>query len=193
MSLINCEDAARLAMRRLVKVLREQLATEAAAINDLGLPIPVPPAAAYYRLGTEDDMVKVLEAHGAACFIVPTSPNVEQDARTGSATVHGRLDKTQWRIIFLFKRYAGHDPVVIDGYEISQTEAVWELADRLRGAAQLTLFKHAPNTDAIHAINVDTTLADYLPLVNGALTGRAVLEVTVTQDVLVPQPARTIP
>lgn len=193
MSLIACEDANRLVMRRLVKVLREQLATEAEALNDLGLPLPIPPAAAYYRLGTEDDMTRVLEAHGAACFIVPTSPNVEQDKRTGSATVHGRLDKTTWRVIFLFKRYAGHEPLTIDGYEISQTEAVWELADRLRGAAQLTLFKHAPNADAIHWINVDTTLADYLPLQNGALTGRAVLEVTVTQDVLVPQPAYTLP
>lgn len=193
MSLILCEEANQRTMRRLVKVLREMLPAEAEEVNDLPIPLPIPPAPCYFRMGTEEDMTRVLNGAGAGCFIVPSNPNVEQQGRTGSTTVHGRLDATEWRIIFLFKAPAGHVPFEVDGYEITQTEAVWELADRIRAAAQLVLFKHAPNQTDIHSLDVITTIADYIPLANAGLTGRAVLEVRVLQDVVVPQPRYTLP
>lgn len=188
MALILAEEAPRRALRRLIASLRYGLPLEAPALNDLPFPLPLPPPTCYFQLGTSEDMARILAGPGAGVFVFPNSPNQLLEPRTGSAQQHGRLDRSEFKIVCLFRALAGHEVVEQDGYELSSTEVVYQTADRIRGALVLALSKYAIDQDNIHDLTILTHYADYQPTNNGALTGRAVLEVRITQDVLLPQP-----
>ena len=191
MPYIPAEQAPRRALRRLIAALRYGLPLEAEAINDLPFPLPVPPPTCYFQLGSQEDINRILAGPGSGVFVYPNTPSQLMEPRTGTSTEHARLDQSEFKIVLLFRMLAGHEAVTQDGYELSSTEVLHQTADRLRGAIMMALTKYAIDTDNIHDLVVLTHYADYQPINNGALTGRAVLEVKVTQDVLVPQPTYT--
>lgn len=192
MAYIPAAESQRRLVERLIKVLRAKLATEAAALNAgegaTGNPIPVPPHPAYFRLGTEADIESILPTSTACVMIVPTGAADVTEDRTGTPTEHARLDTSTWRVVLLFRVTSAWEPIVTDGVKLLQSEVVWRMADRMRAALMLTLTKYAANGDDIHDLRVVNHYADYTALKNGQLTGRAVLEVEIKQDVLLPQP-----
>lgn len=189
MAYIPCELAADRAVERLLKVLRAKLADEAAALPSLaGNPLPVPPPPAYLRLGTESEIAAVLNAHNAALFVVPSGATEQMEPRSGNPDNHARLDRSSWRVILLFKVTNAHEPLVVDGHELLASEVTYKRAQWIKSAMMMTLLKYATDSDNIHNIEVITHFADYSVINNTTLTGRAVLELEVWQDVLVPQP-----
>lgn len=191
MGLILAEEAPRRALRRLIAALRYGLPLEAPALNDLPFDLPVPPPPCYFQLGSAEDVSRILSGAGSGVFVYPNTPSQLLEPRTGSTTQHGRLDRSEFKIVCLFRALAGHEAVEQDGYVLSSTEVTYQIADRLRGALVLALSKYAIDQDNIHDLTILTHYADYQPANNGSLTGRAVLEVRVTQDVLLPQPTYT--
>jgi len=191
MPYILAQEAPRRALRRLIAALRYGLPLEAVAINDLPFDLPVPPPEGYVQLGTQEDVQRILMGAGCGVFVYPNSPSQLMSPRTGTSSEHARLDQSEFKVVLLFRRLAGHEPVTQDGYELSPTEVIYQTADRLRGALMMALAKYAIDEDNIHDLVVLTHYADYQPINNGDLSGRAVLEIKVTQDVLVPQPTYT--
>jgi hypothetical protein len=186
------QHAGRRALERLIKVLRAELEDELALLNDTGNDIPLP--GAYHMLGLETDIAQILTASRSACFVYPAEPTLTEAKRTGDGTQRGQIDKTLIRVVILFRAPAGIDPAMtFDGQQLTRTEAIWQFADRLRGAALLVLYRHAPNADDIHAVEVLANNADVILLNNNDLTGRAILDVEVTQNVLVPQALWSLP
>lgn len=186
MSLIPKSVANRHALERIVSILRAKLGEEVDTLNDTGNQIPVPIPAAYHMLGSEEDIAMILNGSGSACFVYPSAPTQSQDPRTGDGTVRGRLDISQYRIVILFRKPAGFEPITFEGQELSQTEIVWRMADVLRGGVIECLHKYAVNADHIHEINIISDLADIVVINSSETTGRAVIEVEVWQDVSVP-------
>lgn len=193
MALIPKGIANRRALERLVSVLRTQLAGEVAALNDTGNVVPTPIAGAFHMLGAEEDIERILSGSGSACFIYPAAPTQSQDPRTGDGVQRARLDISQYRIVILFKAPGGYEALSFEGHPLTKTEVVWRLADVLRGAVVNALHKHAVNADHLHEINVTSDLADLIVINNAGLTGRAVVEVEVWQDVSIPMSTFTLP
>lgn len=191
MAYIPAAESQRRATERVLKVLRAKLAEEANALNvgegATGNTLPIPPDPAYFRLGTEADIEAILNSHNAGVMIVPSGAADITEDRTGTPEVYGRLDTSTWRVILLFRKPAGWAPIITAGHKLLDSEVVWRLADRMRGAMMLTLAKYARNENDIHDLRVVNHYADYTALKNGALTGRAVLEIEIKQDVLLPQ------
>lgn len=192
MTVIDKSDATRRAMRRIVHVLRLQLPQSVTSANDLNNELPVPPSDAYHTLGVESDVENILKSKRSACFVYPTQ-TVSRDRRTGDGVERGRIDVTVFNIAILFRKPAGFNPIVIGGTALTATEVMWEYADRLRAGMIECLYKYAPNSVDIHALEVLSDLADVLTITAGELTGRANLQVEVTQNVKVPMATWTIP
>lgn len=192
MPYIPAAEAQRRLSERLIKVLRAKLADEANALNAgegaTGNPLPIPHHSAYFRLGNDADIERVLSATGSCVMITPTGEVDQTEARTGDASVYSRLDRSRWRVLLLIRAPVGFTNIVVDGVALLPAEVLYKLADRMRGALMLTLAKYAIDQDAIHDLKVVNHYADYSVLRNATLTGRAVLEIEVTQDVLMPQP-----
>lgn len=193
MSVINSNKATRLALYRLVKVLRAEIETELATLNDTGNIISTPSADSYFVTGTEQEMNQILLANNSACFIYPLGPSTVTAPRTGDGTVRAKLHTTIIRVVFLFKKPAGYTTYSLEGKDLTLTEIMLHMTDRLMGAASDVIYKHAVNLTDIHEVNIISQYADVVTLNNNDLIGRAILEVEVLQDVLVPMPAYTIP
>ena len=192
MAEIEAAVAGRRALERLVEVLRATLGDELAPLNDTGNSIPAP--GAYHMLGLETDIARVLTAARSACFVYPYQETVISAKRTGDGTKRGLIYTTTYRVVILSRAPAGIDPpMTFDGQTLTRTEACWQFADRLRGAALQAVYKHAPNADGIHAVEILANTADVVLLNNAELTSRAVLDVEVTQNVLVPQALWSLP
>lgn len=184
--------ANRRAMERIVSILRLKLQEEVDLLNDTGNVIPVPPPEAFHMLGNEEDIERILAGTGVACFIYPASPTQSQDPRTGDGINRGRLDVSSYRIVILFKALAGYEQIEFESYPLSQTETTGRFADILRGATIDCLHRYAVNQDHIHEINVTSDLSDFIVLNNSELTGRAIIEVEIWQDVFVPMSSFSI-
>lgn len=189
MAYIPCEMASDRAVERIIKVLRAKLADEAATLPALGgNKLPIPPDVAYLRLATEGDIATVLNAHNAALFVVPSGAVEQMEPRSGNPDKFARLDRSAWRVILLFKVTNAHESLDVEGYKLLATEVTYKRAQWIKSAMMMTLLKYAINEDDIHHIEIITHFADYSVINNTNLTGRAVLELEVWQDVEVPQP-----
>jgi len=192
MPLIPKSVANRRAMERLISVLRLELGNEVAILNDTGNQIHVPNPQAFHMLATEEDISKILQGWGSGCFVYPSGPTVSQDMRTGNGNVRGSLDVSSYRIVILFKSPAGYSDVVFEGINLARTEVISRMADILRGGVIEVLYKHSVNQTHIHEIKVTSDLSDIVILNNSDLTGRAVIEVEILQDVSLPMSSFSI-
>ena len=191
MNEILIQDAQAGAVARLVKVLRARFNAEAAALNASRtppLPIKEVPPDAVWRLGVESDIDQSLKLHGISIFVMPTGAAELSDARTGSSVVFGKLDRSTWRVLLMFSAPGAFVPPVYDGVPLRPSEMAYEVALLYKAALILTLSKYATDSDAVHELKILDSYADYVPLANAALTGRAALTIEVTQNVLLPQP-----
>lgn len=187
MAVIDAAEANRLALYRLASVLGAGLADEVALLNDTGNTCPVPGAAQWYIAPSETILTEVLNAQDVAGFIYPLGPSVRQDARTGAANGdRAMLYLTTYRVIVLFKTPAGWTAYSVAGREVLESELVFHLADRVRGAMLRVVYRDAQADDTIHQVEVTAQFADLVTLNNNQLTGRAVLDIEVLQDVAVP-------
>lgn len=192
MAEINASTATRQALYRLVKVLKAQVATEVALLNDTGNMIPLPLDVDYYVAGSEEEFSRILTANNAACFIYPLSPSVVEAPRTGDGTQRAKLHRTTFRVLYVFKFPAAYTNYQVEGRNVTHTELVFHLSDRIMGGALNVIYKHAVNLTDIHEVEILNQYADVVTLNNNDLTGRAVLEIDVLQDVVVPMPLYTI-
>ena len=182
MSVINGNKATRLALYRLVKVLKAGMATEIATLNDTGNAIILPTADTYFVAGSDQEMNQILTAHTAACFVHPPGPSIVTAPRTGDGTVRAKLHTTIIRVVYLFKKPAGYTAYSLEGKPLTGAEIVFHMADRIMGAAHDVIYKHAVNLTDIHEVNIIAQYADIVTVNNNDLTGRAILEVEVLQD-----------
>lgn len=192
MAEINASVATRSAMYRLVKVLKAELATEVALLNDTLNAAPLPQELDYYVAGTEAELANILTANNAACFIYPLTPSTIEARRTGDGDQRGKLYRTTFRVMFVFRNPAAYETYVVEGRNVTLTELIYHLSDRISGGALNVIYKHAVNLNDIHEVEVLNQYADVVTLNNNELTGRAILEVEVLQSVLVPMPSYTI-
>lgn len=191
MNEIPIEFSQERALARLAKVLRKKFNAEVQGLNlQRAMPLPTVdlPDDAVWALGTQDNIAETMKLHGIGIFIMPDGAAELRDARTGSAQVYGRLDRSTWRVLLLFQRVAAYQAQVIDGQELRASEMVAHLAMLYKGALVLALAKYVVDSDAIHELKVLNSYADYTPSENDELVGRASLTVEITQNVLLPQP-----
>jgi hypothetical protein len=186
METIDASLAQRKALYRLVKVLKQELAAEVAILNDTENVANIPADDSYYVAGMEQDIERVLTAKTSACFIYPIGPSVVESARSGDGTQRAKLHITEYRIVFMFKKPAGFSDYIVEGRKVTLTELVFHLSDRIMGGALKVVYKHAQNSEDIHEVEVTNQYADVITTNNNELTGRAILEVQVLQDVFVP-------
>jgi len=142
----------------------------------------------YFVAGQDSEMNRLLSSKDNLCFVVPTAPSVVTSPRTGNGTIRGKLHTAVFRVAFLFKRPAGYESYSRDGYEVTEQELVYHMADRIRGAALLAAYKYAVDEDNIHEVDVLTAYADIVVVENNKLMGRAILEISVLQNVEIPMP-----
>jgi hypothetical protein len=194
MSLIDASVASRLARYRLIEVLKAEMPAEIALLNDTNNTITLPDDQSYFVTATELEMNAILNSQNAGCFVFQLGPSTFTAARTGDGNKRARLEQTVFRVVYLFRSPAGWETYTADGDRpVNKTELVWHLADRIMGAALEVIYKHAVNTTDVHSVEVVSQTSDVVTVNNNDLMGRAVLEIQVLQDVLVPMPAYTIP
>lgn len=193
MSEVNIQTSTRQGIYRLIKVLKAELANELSLLNDTLNDINIPDEKLYFVSGTEAEMNSILSASQCACFIYQVGPSTFTASRTGDGNKRARLQTTIYRIVYLFDKNGAWNTYSADGDRgVNLTELTYHQADRIAGAATMVLYKHAVNETDIHEINVVSLDASVVAPNNDSLMGRAVIEVEVMQDVLVPMPAYTI-
>lgn len=186
--MIKAEEATRRAQYRLMKVFKSKLQDEADPLNDTNNTLPLPLDTGYYVAGSDEDMTKLLNADVNCCFIVPTGPSVVTAPRSGDGNVRGKLYTTVFRVTFLFKKYGAYETYTVEGKPATYSELMYHTADRIRGAALLAVHKYAVDTDNINAVDILTQYADIVVVENNKLVGRAILEVSVLQNIEIPMP-----
>ena len=192
MAPIKAEEAPRRALYRLMKVLRLKLGDELTPLNDTNNIVPVPDADSYFIGSTEDDILQVLNAKGAGCFIYSLGPSIVEAPRTGDGVTRAKLHRSTIRVTFVFRQPSGYEDYAIDGYSVMPYEILYHLADRIRVAALLTIYKYAVDSDNIHEVDITSQDTGVVVTNNTELTGRAILDVVLLQDVEVPMPTYSV-
>lgn len=188
MAVIDAAEATRAALYRVIATLGTYLAAEVATLNDTNNVVPTPAAEDWYIGTTEQIMLDVLSGKDVAGFVFVSDPVTESAQRTGAAGgVRGKLYTTPLRVVVLFKAPAGYVDYTAQTRPVIHSELVYHLADRLRGGVLNALYRRAQDAEAVHQIEVVAQYADVLT-VNNQLTGRAVLDLEILQDVQVPMP-----
>lgn len=186
--MIRAEKATIVAQYRLIKVLQDSLQGHVDNLNDLNNPIPTPDKDAYYVYSTQDVVNIILSSKNSGCFIYPLEPSTVTNQRTGDGLVRGEIHETMFQVAFFFKKLAGWNPVEYEGRDLMEVELVYHQANRLAGAALVTLHQEAVDEDSIHEVSVTSLFADTVAFDNDELVGRAVLNVRVIQNVEVDMP-----
>lgn len=186
--MIRAEKATLQAQYRLINIFIAELENELLPLNDLNNLIPIPESHSYFVAGSDAAMVQILNTENQAAFISPLAPSTITNRRTGDGLIRGIIMTTVFRVTFLFNKLAGWEQVIYNGKELSEMEFVYHQADRLRGAALVTVYKHAVNVDDIHEVEVTAQYADVVTTENNSLMGRAILDITVVQNVEVDMP-----
>lgn len=188
MSVIKAEEAPTRALYRLIKVLRAKLEDELAPLNDTNNTVPIPDDDGYFIGGSEEELTSILNSKGVGCFLYPLAPPTMEAKRTGDGTNRAMLHRSTVRVTFLFKNPGGYEDYKVEGYSVMPHELIYHLADRLRGACLLTIYKYAIDSDNIHEVEIIAQAADLVTVNNDTLTGRATLDIILLQDVQVPMP-----
>lgn len=187
MAHIDISTARRLAIDRVITVLRGQYATELAAIKDTGLLLPAPADTDYYTTSPDDPETDNL-LHNSDVAVIVWQAGARQlgDIFTGGATTRAQTGLIELDILVLF-RSGFHEPLTTNGHALSEYEYMQLRAERYAGALITTLYKYAVEADSVHDIELVSDEAQPIHLQDRPVIGVATTRWRVTQKLAVPQ------
>lgn len=187
MAHIPVEIARRVAIDRIITALRGQYATELAAVADTGLVLPAPPETGYFSNSPDDpEADNVLFNADPAVLVWPAGPRTMGDISSGGTITRAQVSTFEVDVLIMF-RQALHAPLTTNGHELSEPEYMMLRAERYAGAMIKTLYRYAPEGNAIHDIELVADEALPLFLQDRPIMGIASARWRIIQKVAIPQ------
>lgn len=187
MAHIPVETSRRVAIDRIITALRSQYPTELAAVADSGLVLPAPPDDGYFSNSPDDpEADNVLFNADPAVLVWPAGPRVMGTISSGGPTTRAQVSTFELDVLVMF-RQALHSPFTTNGHELSEPEYMMLRAERYAGAMIRTLYRYAPEGDAIHDIELVADEALPLFLQDRPVMGIASARWRIIQKVAIPQ------
>jgi len=189
MAHIPVETSCRVAIDRIITALRSQYPTELTAVTDSGLVLPAPPDDGYFSNGPDDpEADNVLFNADPAVLVWPAGPRVMGTISSGGPTTRAQVSTFELDVLIMF-RQALHAPFTTNGHQLSEPEYMMLRAERYAGAMIRTLYRYAPEGDAIHDIELVADEALPLFLEDRPVMGIASARWRIIQKVAIPQKA----